>query len=69
MINKNESRPFGKISKPAERALANAGINTLEELARRSESELMKLHGMGKTTLPILRAALADKGLSFTQKG
>lgn len=69
MIKKSKSHPFGKLSKPAERALANAGINTLEELARLSESELMKLHGIGKNTLPTLRAALAERGLSFAQKG
>ena len=32
---------------PARRALTAAGIETLEDLTRISEAELMKLHGMG----------------------
>ncbi len=44
-----------KLSAPARRALENAGIDSLEKLAGYSEDELLKLHGIGKTTIPILR--------------
>ena len=67
MKEAKENHLFSKLSQPAQRALANAGINSLEELAKLTEKELMKLHGIGKSTLPILKEAMADKGLSFAK--
>jgi DNA-directed RNA polymerase alpha subunit len=54
-----------QLSVPARRALENKGINTLEALAALSQKELMELHGMGKSSLPKLEAALKEKGYSF----
>jgi DNA-directed RNA polymerase alpha subunit len=56
---------FPKLSKPAQRALAGAGIHNLKELSRFSEAEIAKLHGTGPKSLVELRAALKSKGLSF----
>ncbi len=56
---------FSKLSGPARRALENAGIFTPEQLAQRSEKDILKLHGMGPASLPVLRNALKLKGLSF----
>ncbi len=53
------------LAAPARRALENNGITTLEQMASYSEAELLKLHGMGKGSLPKLRAALEEKGLKF----
>jgi uncharacterized protein YdhG (YjbR/CyaY superfamily) len=53
------------LSAPAQRALANEGIKTLKQLSKYSEAELLKLHGFGKASLPVLRKALADAGLEF----
>lgn len=50
---------------PARRALEGAGITTLAQLASRSEGELLALHGLGPSSLPKLRKALAAAGLSF----
>lgn len=50
---------------PARRALENSGINTLEKLSKFTEKEILKLHGMGKSTIPKLSDALKAKGLSF----
>lgn len=50
---------------PARRALENHGIATLEQLSTYSESEVLKFHGMGKTSIPILKKALEEKKLSF----
>ena len=50
---------------PARRALEKNGINTLEQLSRFSEKEILELHGMGQSSIPKLRAALQAKGLSF----
>ncbi|MFJ9499198.1 helix-hairpin-helix domain-containing protein [Brevibacillus centrosporus] len=55
------------LAKPAQRALAQAGFFRLEQLAKVSEAELLKLHGMGPKTMGQLRAALAEKGLSFAE--
>lgn len=67
MKETDQNYPFGKLGNPAQRALANAGIKTLEELSKLTEKELLRLHGIGKSSLPVLRAAMATKGLSFAQ--
>lgn len=54
-----------KISQPAHRALAGAGIKTLAQLARRTEAEVLALHGIGPSALPILNKALKTRGLAF----
>ena len=63
----NQYNPFNKLSQPAQRALANAGIKTLDDLAKITQKELMRLHGVGPASLPVLQAALAEEGLSFAQ--
>lgn len=55
------------LSAPARRALENAAIKTLPQLSRRSESEILKLHGMGPASMPKLRTALKSEGLSFRE--
>ncbi len=54
-----------RVSQPALRALAGAGISSLEQLTDFSEKEIEQLHGMGPKALGILREALADRRLSF----
>jgi predicted RecB family nuclease len=56
------------LSAPARRALENHGITSLEKLSELSEDELLSLHGMGKASLPKLRAALKESSLSFKKK-
>lgn len=53
---------------PARRALLNAGITSEKDLAKWSEEQISNLHGMGPSSLPILRKALKAKGLSFKKK-
>ena len=55
------------ISGPANRALAQAGITSLNELAAHREQEIASLHGMGPKGIRILQAALAERGLAFTE--
>ena len=50
---------------PARRALESEGIKTLKQLSRYSEAELLKLHGMGPSTIPKLAKALERAGLAF----
>ncbi len=54
-----------KLSAPAHRALAGAGIANLKQLSKFSEAEIKALHGIGPNALGQLREALAAKGLSY----
>jgi DNA-directed RNA polymerase alpha subunit len=45
--------------------LETKGITTLAQLTAYSEKEILQLHGMGKSSIPKLRAVLEEKGLSF----
>jgi predicted RecB family nuclease len=53
------------LSAPARRALEKNGISSLQELSKCSEKEILQLHGMGPASLPKLRTALKENGLSF----
>jgi DNA-directed RNA polymerase alpha subunit len=53
---------------PARRALENAGIKTLTDLSKRSEAEILALHGIGPSSIPRLRQALKTKKMSFRKK-
>lgn len=43
---------------PARRALEAAGIDSLQTLALWQEEELLKLHGFGPSSLPLVRELL-----------
>ena len=62
---KPESGFLSLLAAPARRALTNQGITTLVDLSALTEKEVMSLHSMGKASIPILKSALAEKGLSF----
>jgi hypothetical protein len=62
---KPESGFLSVLSNPARRALEHNGITSLEILSTFSEKEILKFHGMGPASLPKLRAALLESGLSF----
>ncbi|PYZ96690.1 hypothetical protein CR205_13405 [Alteribacter lacisalsi] len=63
--NKPESGFLSKLSGPARSALVHEGIDTLEKLSAFTEKEILKLHGIGPASLPVMRALLEEKGLSF----
>lgn len=56
------------VGKPAQRALASAGITTLSDVAKHSQAELSALHGMGPKALTILRTALRKNKLALREK-
>lgn len=57
---------LSRLSSPARNALLHyLRIDSLEKLSTYTEKEILKLHGMGKASLPILRKALEEKGLRF----
>ena len=53
------------LSAPARRALEGIGITSLKQLSGLSETELLKLHGMGPASIPVLKKALKEQGLSL----
>jgi hypothetical protein len=59
------SWPAG-LGRPAQRALAGAGYNSLEQLTEVTEAQLLALHGMGPKAIRLLREALALQGRSFS---
>lgn len=53
------------IGKPATRALLEAGLPTLEQVATRTERELLAMHGVGPKAVRILTEALTERGMSL----
>jgi hypothetical protein len=65
--DKPETGFLSLLSAPARSALEQEGITTLTALSQHSEREILKFHGMGPKSLPILRKALSDAGLAFAE--
>ncbi|WP_369140313.1 DNA-binding protein [Modestobacter versicolor] len=53
------------IGAPARRALHGAGVTRLDQLPAHTEAEVAAWHGVGPRAVGVLRAALAERGLSF----
>lgn len=62
---KPDSGFLSLLSAPARRALEHNGISSLQKLSKYSEKEILQFHGMGPASLPKLRTALQEEGLSF----
>jgi DNA-directed RNA polymerase alpha subunit len=66
-----ESKPdsgfLSKLSSPARNALVHEGIDTLQELSKYTEKQILKIHGIGPASLPVLRTSLEEVGLSFKE--
>ncbi len=54
--------------KPAQRALIHAKLYTLEKISRKSEAELLQLHGLGPSSIPVLSKLLLAKKLAFRSR-
>lgn len=63
--NDQQESDLPKLASPAQRALAGAGIQRLEQLTKLSEEQLKQLHGIGPNALKQLHQALRARGLSF----
>ena len=59
-----EGFPTG-LAQPALRALAAAGLSSLDQLTKIREADLAKLHGIGPKAVELIRAALKRRGQSF----
>ena len=56
---------MANLGAPARRALQNSGIETIAQLSLYTESDILKLHGIGSGSIPKLREALASAQLTF----
>ena len=65
MSNQAKNSFLSLLTAPARRALDSKGIKTIQQLAKFSEAEILALHGIGKSAVPILRSALDEQSLSF----
>jgi len=64
---KNQGDFPDSLSSPAIRALLNAKIYNLKQLSKYTEDDILKLHGMGPKSIPVLKEALKQKNMSFTK--
>lgn len=55
------------LAAPARRALENNGITTLTQLATFNEKEVLRFHGMGKSSIPKLQKLLSEANLCFRE--
>lgn len=55
------------MGRPANAALVNIGITTLEQVAMLTEKELLAVHGVGPKAVRILKELLAQQGLSLKE--
>ena len=55
------------VSAPADHALQEAGIRTLQDLSRHPVSAIAALHGVGPKAMKVWAEALAQHGLEFAE--
>jgi hypothetical protein len=58
-------RRDNQLSRPAQRALATAGIVTYADLANWTRQEVADLHGVGSKTFVFLDPEMKARGVSF----
>ena len=63
----DDTLPDG-LSAPARRALTEAGCTTLTQVSQLSEAQVKRLHGIGPSTLVLLRLTLRANGMSFADE-
>jgi hypothetical protein len=57
--------PLPLLAAHARRALAAAGVQSIEDLGRFREAEIAALHGMGPNAMSVLRQAMDQAGQSY----
>ncbi|MEX0896093.1 MAG: hypothetical protein WDZ94_04125 [Patescibacteria group bacterium] len=56
---------FADMASPVRGALEHAGITTLAQLSKYTEKEILNMHGIGPTSMPIFKKKLYNAELSF----
>lgn len=65
--NKPSNGFLSLVSAPAKRALEGAGIKTLKQLSTKYKNEILAVHGIGPSAIPILERELKANKLSFME--
>lgn len=65
--NKPSNGFLSLVSAPAKRALEGVGITTIKQLSTKSKKEILSLHGIGPSAIPILEKELKTNKLSFME--
>jgi len=60
----SEWKKIGLVA-PARRALVNAKLLKIRDLKKITEKQLMSLHGMGPSSLPIIKKEMIKLGVKF----
>jgi DNA-directed RNA polymerase alpha subunit len=58
---------MSKLPSPVQGAFAYSGIDSFEKLTALSEKELLRLHGVGKKGVEIMKRLLAEDGRSLRE--
>ncbi|MEX0685840.1 MAG: RNA polymerase alpha subunit C-terminal domain-containing protein [Balneolales bacterium] len=64
-LKEPESGFLALLSNPARNALLHHGIDTILKLSNYTEKDILKIHGIGKASLPIFRKSLEEQSLTF----
>jgi len=64
-LEKPTSGFLSKVHASVRNALLSKGIDTIEKLAMHTKEDILALHGIGPSSLPIFNKALEEAGLSF----
>ncbi|MDF2558179.1 MAG: hypothetical protein K0R71_2007 [Bacillales bacterium] len=56
---------LGRLAKPAQRAIQNAQLKSLEDISALSEIEFSNLHGIGKNAIRAVKEILSENKLQF----
>jgi len=64
-VSQKSANELPHVSAPAMRAFASVKIKSLKDLAKWTEKDLLALHGVGPSAIPVLKKALKENKLSF----
>jgi ERCC4-type nuclease len=56
-----------QLSGPAQRAIIDTGVKTVEELANMSEAEIKALHGIGPSAIQTIKMFMAENGMALKE--
>lgn len=56
-----------RLGSPARNALLSQGIDSLNKLTGYTEKQILAFHGIGKSSLPVLKKALEEERLHFKE--
>lgn len=59
---------LSKISAPARRALEQEGIDSLKQISKYTEAQLLALHGIGSSAIKVLQEELTANNLTFKKQ-